>query len=236
MLQTRAEKKNAQVTLFIFYPPNTMTETTPPTAQKKINLYSYADASEELKKKILENHADINVNHSSWADWTIDEEKADLEEQGFLEPTIYFSGFWSQGDGACFDIKKFDVAQYIKFHKLEKDFPKITSQPAPFFGYIKKLDSHYSHENTRSFYVNIEESEFTLQESTEEWRNAYMREYEKEAELLEAHIEETRYNLSKNIYKNLQNVYESLCEDEEVIATLEANEYLFNEDGQIESI
>ncbi len=74
--------------------------------------------SEERRNALLEKHRDTNVEHVKWFDGVYEQFEEECAEKGicvdrrhqhvvgarpFDEPAIYFSGFWSQGDGACFE-------------------------------------------------------------------------------------------------------------------------------------
>lgn len=50
-----------------------------------------------------------------WWDSIEDEWKQELEELGFNEPDIAFSGFSSQGDGASFTAKSFDFMKFVGY-------------------------------------------------------------------------------------------------------------------------
>ena len=69
--------------------------------------------SEERRNALLEKHRNTNVEHVEWWDSVYEQFVEDCVEKGIcvdyyniktaVRPSIYFSGFWSQGDGACFD-------------------------------------------------------------------------------------------------------------------------------------
>ena len=73
--------------------------------QIAVNVYKFDELSDEAKEKVLEKHRDINVDDSHWYEFTMEMWKEKLKEAGFDDAEIHFSGFWSQGDGACFDAK-----------------------------------------------------------------------------------------------------------------------------------
>jgi len=75
------------------------------------------------KEELIDKYRDINTDYDWW-DCTESDLKDDLAEQGFRMSAMFFSGFSSQGDGACFtghmsDWKKFceKVPQFVT------DFP-----------------------------------------------------------------------------------------------------------------
>jgi hypothetical protein len=68
-------------------------------------LYKFNELSDEAKEKAVSKLYDINVNH----DWWEDEFacfKDGLKQKGVTVKNIYFTGFSSQGDGACFTTEK----------------------------------------------------------------------------------------------------------------------------------
>ena len=81
------------------------------TQIKEYTIYNYQDLlqNEEIKQKVVEKYSYINVDYANWHDFIINEWKLKLEELGFINPEISYTGFYSQGDGASFiadvDIK-----------------------------------------------------------------------------------------------------------------------------------
>ena len=63
------------------------------------------------KEKLIDKHRDVNVDYEWW-DYTHENFKEQMKEIGVHVEKIYFSGFYSQGDGACFDGR---VADWPKF-------------------------------------------------------------------------------------------------------------------------
>jgi hypothetical protein len=61
---------------------------------------------------LIERYRDINVDHDWW-DSEYDYVMAQMLRAGFRVGNIYFSGFWSQGDGACFDGGVKDTRQIL---------------------------------------------------------------------------------------------------------------------------
>ena len=74
--------------------------------------------SKERRDALLEKHRNTNVEHVEWYDSVYEQFIENCAEKGirvathdvrtvggktFAQPSIYFSGFWSQGDGACFE-------------------------------------------------------------------------------------------------------------------------------------
>ena len=63
---------------------------------------TFSELSEEQQKEYFDNNPDKFTPSYDWYEFVIDSEKSILESLGFYDVKIYFSGFWSQGDGAQF--------------------------------------------------------------------------------------------------------------------------------------
>ncbi|MEI2421404.1 hypothetical protein V6O07_14115, partial [Arthrospira platensis SPKY2] len=57
----------------------------------------------EHKSALIEAHRYINVEYYDWYEYEYEFFKKDMAEVGVEVRKIYFSGFGSQGDGACFE-------------------------------------------------------------------------------------------------------------------------------------
>lgn len=83
--------------------------------------------SEERRDKLLEEYRNVNVEHDWW-DGLIEDFAEQLTEVGITvdthevklmngktrqDPSIYFSGFWSQGDGAYFEGHVSDWPKFL---------------------------------------------------------------------------------------------------------------------------
>lgn len=69
-----------------------------------IKLYSYDELSEKAKSKAIELlKEDGKIIYDDWYESTKDEHMGIIKEAGFSVTNTYFSGFWSQGDGAMFE-------------------------------------------------------------------------------------------------------------------------------------
>lgn len=134
-----------------------------------------------------------------------------LEEHGFLNPKIYYTGFYSQGDGACFtanvDIERFCVGKYASLMDIHLDVK------------IVNLDSNYCHEGTKRLEI------YTQSWATEEQVLL--------AEELEAELEALRFKLSKDIYTHLQEDFEHINSDEYLADQLIDREEYFHANGKV---
>lgn len=139
-------------------------------------------------------------------------------------PCIWFSGFWDQGDGACFEGRwsyKADAVEAIKdhapkdqtLHDIAKNLAEIQSK------YGNKLSATVKHRGRRchEYSTDIE---------------IYHDDDDADVELEDekAVVEELR-NFMRWIYHQLKAEYEYLNSDENVDENIRINEYDFFEDG-----
>lgn len=174
----------------------------------KTKVYQFSELKEEAKNKALEHYRDINTMQDDW-DFPITEDwESKLLALGYFGGKVLYSGFGSQGDGACFTCEYVDLERYFKAHKIKK-FKDLLAHDEE--GTIK-----ITH-NARYCYATSTTVEDTF--------------YCEEADELTKLIEAEREELGNKIYKELESYYFELQEDEAVIDTIEANEYEFLEDG-----
>lgn len=180
---------------------------------KTIKCLTFNELNEEQRAQVIENYQDINTDHD-WSQWTINDWKEKLERQGFSSPKIYFSGFWSQGDGASFKCEAIDLEKFLKGRRAASKYKKDVKayQDGEVSASIS-TSGHYSHEYSMSL------DSYDLSEE------------------LEAFILEEAREQARKIYSDLKKEYEYLTSDESIAETLEANEYYFNSETlKIESV
>lgn len=186
--------------------------------EKIIRCLEFNELNEEQKETVLDNYRDINVKDFSLV---IDEEsyKKPIEDAGFNDPKLHWDLSCCQGSGASFDCSSIDVNKALKdwnYHH-KKWIIRILEE---FYTVRVRQNSfacHYVHARTR--YVDT---------------NGYLPDFysriEDGIEIAIKHIERLRLNLCGDLYKGLQNEYESLTSDEAIIETFELNGYYFNEE------
>lgn len=191
---------------------------------KTIELYEFDELSESAKAKVLEAERDINVEDSFWHKYLLEEWEQELESMGFEDPTISFTGFWSQGDGASFTSKNVDIEKFLTSQKARGRFKAILkalkSDNAEVNASVDRIDYHYSHEYTVRASVEV------LTESVSDDKGDEFAEF----------LNETVRTLSRKIYRELEAEHEYLTSDESVIDTIKANEYTFTASGKMENV
>jgi len=188
------------------------------------NIYTFEELSPEVQAVAIDHLRDINVGYDWWG-YTFDYYKEKLESLGFINAKIDFSGFYSQGDGACFDAD-IDLITILE-NKLQcaadyKDAKNllrwlVLEDNGLLADYkISSNGSRYSHERTR--FVD-----------TTSYASDCVKDWETDEILIM--LEDLRLELCREIYSSLEIEYEYLISDEAVKGTIEANEYEFTENG-----
>lgn len=185
----------------------------------EIKLYKFDELSEAAQDKAIEHLYDINVDFEWW-DSTYDciiETGACI---GIDIDKIYFSGFYSQGDGACFEGEYRYNNKPIENFNTDKDLERIIKglkelQKRSFYqlGARVKQSGHYMHENCTRIETWHNQRDITLKE--------------------EEDLEELLRDFMRWIYRTLEQEYEYLTSKEAIIETIRANDYDFTVDGKL---
>lgn len=223
----------------------------------ELKAYEFKELSDEAKEKVLEKYRTWNVNDSWWYEPTMDYWKEKLEKLGFSDAEIHFSGFWSQGDGACFN-GNVDAETFAKTRDYNAAEIELIQRADPQYK-IVTVNHHYCHYNTRDVQFDcfggsgpdaVEELQRAIEAPREELPLLIgSLEDEDAVGLLETRLksgtdirpnffteleedmEAAREELSKEIYSDLEKEYDYQTSDEAIIESLEANDMEFDEDG-----
>lgn len=190
-----------------------------------INNIEYID----IKQKALEKHYNINTDYN-WYEGVYEAKTEELKEFGFDVEKIMFCGFASQGDGAMFEgqfyltcSSNIDlIKSYIKNDRITKLIKN---------GLITiKVDfhhsGHYYHHKSYKYSFDIEHDGSKY--SIEDYPNIYST-----LNNLEDEITSNYETKCKEIYKSLEKSYDYLTSEKVIIETFQANEYEFDEFGNI---
>lgn len=181
---------------------------------KTITLYKFSELSAEVQQKVIDENRSINVDNDFWDDWIKEDAIARLSLLGYSDVEILYSGFYSQGDGACFTGKA-NLVEWLKAHKLANKYRAL-------YQYCKDLGGevvisnvgHYVHENSMSLEESYSLSSIEDDRYNSEKLNSQVTE-------VMALLETETVEQAKEIYKKLENTYSNLMSDEEVRGTLE---------------
>ena len=221
---------------------------------KRTKDYQYDELSDKAKEKARDWYREGNCDDTYWSKYVIHDAATvagflglDINQTAYktmggetkYKPTVYFSGFWSQGDGACVegtwlasDVKvdrlKEREPQDEELHRIVDGLAELAKEyPDGYFSV--KHRGHYSHPGCTAFDVELP----TEQENELEYDSP-------EFKLLQVKLgedEETIIELARDfmdwIYKQLEKEWDYQNSDEQVEESIRANEYEFLEDGTI---
>jgi len=193
-----------------------------------IATYTFNELTDEAKENARDWYR-VNGLDYEWWDCTIEEYKELGELLGIEIDNIYFSGFASQGDGACFT----GAYSYRKgwkkalasetggelYRKLESiGLGLQAEQEKYFYGITASINhtGHYCHEN--SVTVSVDPGE-------------HVNGYWSDTSDMEDNIADCLRDFMREIYSNLMSEYDYLTSDEAVDDAIIANEWEFTENG-----
>lgn len=186
---------------------------------KEITVYGFSELADDIQENVLNHFRDINTDYQ-WYDCLFDDWREKLEAYGFTAPEIHFSGFYSQGDGACFDA---GIDLDRAFDRYLEEFPLKHVEGFRAFLYecgarIITTNHRYSHWNTRSIEYDSGHSGKRLNSRLDHFIDW---------------LEAKRKEFSQAIYRDLENEYDYLTSDEAVRDSIEANDYEFTATGKV---
>ena len=190
-----------------------------------LHIYEYEELSDEAKAKARDWYRKNTDNE--YSEFVIDDAKEVAALMGWEIDKIYWSGFWSQGDGACFTgmmrYKK-GCAKLVKAYTNDTELNRIARawqdlQHRNFYALRASVKhrGHYQYEMCTVF-------------DCEDTRHNYGGLQNPE---VEDDIKEIARDFMRWIYKRLEEAYEYSVSDEVVAENIIANEYEFTEDGEI---
>lgn len=170
----------------------------------RTKVYKFSELSESAKQKAIEKFWDINVDYS-WHELSVEGHEEILSDKGYVNPKVMFSGFASQGDGACFTCDKIDFNIFLEGKYKDLDISA-------------NITHNWRHYFATSTTVNLDAGDDISQELYDEIENT---------------IKGERENLGNEIYRKLEKEHDYLTSEEAIIETIEANEYEFTKDGKL---
>lgn len=181
-----------------------------------IKTYSFNELSPSAQEYAIDSNRDINTEDSNWYTYIIEAQKEMLSSYGFNNAEIFFSGFYSQWDGACFTCNDIDLEKLIpKLALSDEDIRALQSTLFNCVVYRTSLSNHYNHEYTATFNADF----------SGDTPHSIVLDFQNKAEAL-------RVQLCKDIFKYLEEEYEYQLSDEAVKRALIDNEFEFLADGK----
>lgn len=182
----------------------------------------------EQRERLIERHRYINVEHDHWWDCVYADFQEDMRAVGIHVDRMYFSGFWSQGDGACFEGTFDNVRTYLDHHHKDQ-YPMIRKLLEHEGGVYARCghSGNYYHQYCTVFWVDSDTLTGMLPQPTEfheaiaaQWQG----ELEDEVSDLEKNVIEQWRTYMQDLYGKLEDEYDYLTSDEAVWEAIEANE------------
>ena len=201
--------------------------------------------SARQRDEILDNHRHYNTDHLDWWDCVYDEFKRDMGDIGIEVEHMYFSGFCSQGDGACFEGRVSDWPKFLQSLGYQDSALISLAQQAWHFSVTHK--GHYYHENCTSFASDMASPSDYCYSELDEFVHAYspykteiqdavfltiLQGYDYDS--LEDEFQEEFKRHMRSLYRRLEAEYDSLTSDESVLEALDANDMLTEIIDQLE--
>lgn len=180
-----------------------------------VKLYAFEELSEKVREELIEDNRDYEVQHDDWFDPITEGFEEDMRDAGFDDITIGFTGFWSQGDGACFYGKVTDNQKLIEslkqdgYIESELNIPSIDDLDIR----IIKTTHHYEHSNTVVADLEAPDTEYDYSH-------------------LEITITKWVRDRSNNLYQTLEQYHEELTSTANVTDYLVEQGEVFMENGK----
>jgi len=175
----------------------------------------FDELNDEQKAKAIGENRDFNTEGLDWWDCVYDDAKEVAKLIGFEIEEIYFRGFWSQGDGACFtgrfervksalaNVKAY-APQDETLHTIAKEFQDL--QRKSFYTATGTISHHGRYYHERSISVDVDAERGAT--CDDEWQ-------------------ELASDFCSWIYARLEAQHDYLTSDECVAESLQANDMEF---------
>ena len=189
-------------------------------------VYTFEELSATAKEVAIENHRDVNT-HDGWWEPIFEGFTEDANEAGFDVGDIYFSGFWSQGDGAMFEYTTLgdtllnEFIDGLDLSPMRKNWLRTQTYAEA----LGRHSGHYYHENCCSHKVSFE-ADFGWGSNINfyNWIGSFEDRFED--------FVVTKYkSLCRDLYSQLDKYNNELTRDEAVAETIIGNEWEFDVDG-----
>lgn len=211
---------------------------------KTTKVYTIRELSEGAQERAIEKHRDINTFDSFWyeslyEDYLPEQARAkgfELKTQRVplmngeyrSKPVVYFSGFWSQGDGASFECYV-DYEEFILKNRLGNRYRMLLNHARRGGGSLSiSVSGHYVHSG--AMHIDDYDHHFNASDDTQRAWDAAEKADEQAEELADEILDAAR-DLADEFYRTLQKEYDYLNSDEQIIESIDINGYEFEEDG-----
>lgn len=174
-------------------------------------------------KDLIDKYRDVLVCHDDWYESVYEHFKEMMSAIGIRVDKIYFSGFWSQGDGACFEGEIEYWGKYL-LH-LGYDSLILHSVARDYWNMKWSHRGRYYHEQSVFFEDELWRPHNPFDEEEEPLRHDTWANILGSFDLLQL-TEEMKENLRghmRSLYRTLEEEYDHLTSDETVSAWMQDN-------------
>ncbi len=194
------------------------------TITREYSVFSFEELSESAKARALQWHRE--TLDSFWSEYVTDDAKHIASLMGWRIENIYWSGFWCQGDGACFtgilDYAKGCAKQVYAYapkdaelSTIAKDWQSLQARNFYSIRAIVRHRGHYSHSGCTEFECeDIRGQSMWVKDETEK------------------EIKRIARQFMDWIYRSLEREYEFRTSAETFSEDCEANGWRFTADGK----
>jgi hypothetical protein len=194
---------------------------------------------DKAKANALQEFEDLNVMFD-WLEFSYNDFETVCARLGISvdKKSIHFQGFYSQGDGSCFDAevnlpKLFNAINMIAWKGYAPNLDFEFSLPSIDNRVFRLVENGKVNINARVFSrqrgygVVVDLGVYPVSEPTKNHDLIYG-----ELDELEKWLEGIAQILNRHLYNSLQQQYEYQTSDEAIAETIEANDYFFTADGK----
>ena len=216
-----------------------------------IKVYSFDELSPDIQEVVIEANRRIIIGYNDWYHDTLDYWKERLEKMGFMNPSIYFSGFYNQGDGASFTADCdsnliMDTMVQCVGHDYGWEYEKVrlwlelADQSTLYFD-TTRIDHRYSHKNSVQYgvfedFLGFNERTWKIRDDKSIFKVTSVFEKKCRIEDLDNYFEYFCHSICDKIYEDLRTECEYLESDTAIREHFEASDHEFFEDGTISEL
>lgn len=215
-------------------------------------VYSFSELRPEVKKRVLEENREINIDYPGWEDTTIDDFKEQVKKDGINDLEVEYAGFHSQGDGASFTSSDIDTRKLFNAVGIESDgalnmgvdderSKGINKEFYDLLDTMKEIGHSVRNRikpedirvtikriSSRYYHENTVRANVEIWDEPDGWEEPPNFTSE-----LEDKIADYIRGLCRKLYRYLEKDYEYQTSDEAVQKTIEEEDWKFDEEGNI---
>jgi hypothetical protein len=189
-------------------------------------VFTFDELNKKAQNEALIKLYDFNVDQDFWSESTIDDAKTVAALMGIDIENIFFSGFHSQGDGACFEgyyaYKPNSLKNIQEFAPLDTDLHQIARD-------LQNIQRN----NFYQLYAKVKPKGRYYHEFCTEISVCSHKTGDEVGGQAESSLSETLRDFMRWTYKQLQAQYDYLTSDEAIKEAIVANDMEFLESGEL---